>query len=86
MLVATVLAAVAAYLFLLVVGRVLGTEAFARLRIGIDRRSEDLVDHVLGKFSAAERRTMEEAYIDAARGVAMWLTSGIEKCMNEFNG
>jgi len=72
----------------------LGTEAFARLRVGIGRPSElpgagggpDLVDHVLGRFSPAEREIMEEAYVDAIRGVAMWLTRGIGACMNEFNG
>ena len=64
----------------------LGTESFARLRVGIGRREGDkLVDHVLGRFSSSERAVMDEAFIDAARGVAMWLTRGIDACMNEFN-
>jgi PTH1 family peptidyl-tRNA hydrolase len=65
----------------------LGTERFHRLRVGIGRRREgDLVDHVLGRFPADERRVMEEACIEAARGVTMWLVHGIDRCMNEFNG
>lgn len=64
----------------------LGTEAFSRLRLGIDRAGEGLVDHVLGRFSKAERAVMDEAMIDATRGVAMWLARGIDACMNEFNG
>lgn len=65
----------------------LGTERFRRLRIGIGRREErDLVDHVLSRFSKAERKMMEESYIEAARGATMWLTSGIDACMSEFNG
>jgi PTH1 family peptidyl-tRNA hydrolase len=79
----------------------LGTEAFARLRIGIGRPSSragsgqaeglgaregpDLVDHVLGRFSKAERAVMDETMIDAMRGVGAWLTCGIDACMNEFN-
>ena len=29
---------------------------------------------------------MAEAYIDAMRGILLWATGGIDKCMNEFNG
>ncbi len=65
----------------------LGTEHFSRLRVGIGRDAEgDLVDHVLSRFSSAERKVMEEAFIDAARGVTAWLVRGIDGCMNEFNG
>ena len=64
----------------------LGTEAFARLRIGIDRKAQDLVEHVLGRFSRAERRVMEETYVDALRGVTRWVSSDIQTCMNEFSG
>jgi PTH1 family peptidyl-tRNA hydrolase len=65
----------------------LGSDVFARLRVGIGRESErGLVDHVLGRFSKAERAVMEETYIDAMRGVSTWLTRGIDACMNEFNG
>ncbi len=65
----------------------LGTEQFARLRVGIGRREgDDLVDHVLGRFSSAERKVMEESLIEAVRGVSVWLTKGIDECMNEFNG
>ena len=64
----------------------LGTDAYPRLRIGIGRRGEDLVDHVLGRFSKAERQVMDETIIDAARAVGVWLVGGIDVCMNEFNG
>ena len=66
--------------------RHLGTEGFSRLRIGIDRTEGDLVDHVLGRFSQAERKVIDDVYIDATRAVTMWLTSGIDACMNAFNG
>ena len=64
----------------------LATEDFSRLRVGIGRDAEgDLVDHVLSRFSSVERKVMEEVYIDASRGVTVWLVRGIEDCMNEFN-
>jgi PTH1 family peptidyl-tRNA hydrolase len=64
----------------------LGTEQFPRLRIGIGRTEGGLVGHVLGRFSAAERKVMDEVCIDAMRGIVIWLTADIERCMNEFNG
>ncbi|HUU42438.1 MAG TPA: aminoacyl-tRNA hydrolase [Planctomycetota bacterium] len=64
----------------------LGTESWARLRIGIGRREGDLVDHVLGRFSASERQAVDESCIDAVRGVLMWIAGGVDACMNAFNG
>jgi peptidyl-tRNA hydrolase, PTH1 family len=65
----------------------LGTDAFQRLRIGIgDAGREDLVGHVLGRFSRSERKQMDEACIDAARGITVWILHGIDECMSQFNG
>lgn len=64
----------------------LGTEEFPRLRIGIGRREGELVGHVLGRFSASERKVMDESYIDGVRALTVWITDGVERCMNEFNG
>jgi PTH1 family peptidyl-tRNA hydrolase len=64
----------------------LGTTEYARLRIGVDApKADDAVDHVLGRFRAAERAVMEDATIRAAQAVAVWVTRGIAACMNEFN-
>jgi PTH1 family peptidyl-tRNA hydrolase len=64
----------------------LGTEGWSRLRIGIGPERGDRVDHVLGRFSASERKVIDEAEIDAARGVGTWLREGIDACMNAYNG
>lgn len=64
----------------------LGTDAYPRLRIGISHRGDDLVDHVLGRFARAERQVVDDAIIDAARAVGVWLVDGIDVSMNEFNG
>jgi PTH1 family peptidyl-tRNA hydrolase len=67
----------------------LGTRGYPRLRLGIGRRAEDqreITDYVLGRFGAAERKTMEEVLERALRQVECWLSEGIQEAMNEFNG
>jgi PTH1 family peptidyl-tRNA hydrolase len=64
---------------------VLGTDAFARLRVGIGRNGE-MVDHVLSTFSLAEEELAREAIGTAADAVETWLADGVEAAMNAFNG
>jgi peptidyl-tRNA hydrolase, PTH1 family len=63
----------------------LGTNEFARLRVGIGRAGET-VDHVLSTFRADERDTATEAIATAADAAERWLSDGIDAAMNEFNG
>ena len=64
----------------------LGTNEYARLRIGVDAPDEnDAVDHVLGKFKPSERSAIEDAVQLAVQGTALWVRHGIEKCMNQYN-
>ncbi len=69
-----------------IIGAVGGNE-FARLRIGIGRPAPeiDVVQWVLGRFSAAEAPVIEEALARAARAVQILLSEGIERAMNQFN-
>jgi peptidyl-tRNA hydrolase, PTH1 family len=67
----------------------LGTRGYPRLRIGIGRRADDdrqITGYVLGRFSAADRTVMDEVLDRAGRQVDCWLSDGIAKAMNEFNG
>lgn len=66
----------------------LGTEDFVRVRVGVGPRppGEDLVDHVLGRFSAEERERIDEAVRKAADAVSDIVREGVEKAMNRFNG
>jgi PTH1 family peptidyl-tRNA hydrolase len=64
---------------------VLGSDQFARLRVGIGRNGE-MVDHVLSTFSLAEEELAREAIATAADAVERWLAEGVEAAMNEFNG
>ncbi len=64
-----------------------GTDEYARLRIGIgDRAQVDAADFVLSRFRAAERPIIDDALILATQAVAVWLDQGIEAAMNRFNG
>ena len=64
----------------------LGTEQFARLRIGIGERGEiDAADYVLSRFRSAERPIIDDALILATQAVAVWVTQGIDAAMNRFN-
>ena len=65
-----------------------GTDAFARLRVGIARPdgSREMVNHVLATFKPDERELADEMVQVAADAVERWLTDGIEVAMNEFNG
>jgi peptidyl-tRNA hydrolase, PTH1 family len=63
----------------------LGTDEFARLRVGIGRNGET-VDHVLATFKPGERTLATEAVALAAGAAERWLQEGIEAAMNEFNG
>lgn len=64
----------------------IGTQEFARIRLGIGRPPEDnAVDHVLGRFTSQERTVIQEAVEKAAEAVACILTDGFERAMNKFN-
>jgi PTH1 family peptidyl-tRNA hydrolase len=65
----------------------LGSEQFARLRIGIgDREQADASDFVLSRFRSSERPVIDDALILASQAVAVWVTQGIDAAMNRFNG
>ncbi len=67
----------------------LGTQDYARLRIGIGRTvtaERQIRDYVLSRFQPAEMGLVEKVLERAADQVTCWLTDGIEKAMNNFNG
>jgi len=65
----------------------LGTEEFARLRVGVGRGDarRDLADHVLAKFDPDERIEVAEAGGRAADAAELFVTEGIGPVMNRFN-
>ena len=64
----------------------IGTQDFARLRIGIGRPpAGDEIDHVLGAAPPDERAKIGDAVERAAQAAACVLDEGIDTAMNRFN-
>jgi PTH1 family peptidyl-tRNA hydrolase len=65
----------------------LGSEDFARLRVGVGRGDarRDLADHVLARFDPQERTIVAEAVARAADAVDLFAAEGIAPVMNRFN-
>ena len=64
----------------------LGTNEFARCRIGIGQSAEaDAVGYVLGKPQEDEKPLLAEAIERARNAVLCWIEYGIETAMNKFN-
>lgn len=65
-----------------------GTDQFARIRIGIGRggaRSKGMIAHVLGALPPEAREQVGEQVKRAADAVAVMLEAGLEQAMNRFN-
>jgi PTH1 family peptidyl-tRNA hydrolase len=67
----------------------LGTQDYARLRVGIGRTDasvREITGHVLGDFRADEREPLEKVLTRACEQVECWLAHGPVQAMNRFNG
>jgi PTH1 family peptidyl-tRNA hydrolase len=70
--------------------RALGSQEYARLRIGVGpppgrERRGDLADYVLSPFGKGEAVTVRELLPVLTDAVETWLGEGIEQAMNRFN-
>jgi PTH1 family peptidyl-tRNA hydrolase len=63
----------------------LGTEGFARLRVGIGEPGQGFVDHVLSAFAPAEKLRLDELLDAAADAVEAWARDGLSKASNRYN-
>lgn len=67
----------------------LGSEDFARIRVGIGRPAQDdedsIISYVLGNFSPAEEKIIRSAVITVSEAMACFLDQGIEAAMGQFN-
>lgn len=64
----------------------LGTDAYARLRIGVGQPGPgEAVDFVLSRFKLGEKAAIDDAIAKAAEGVLIWLRRGLDACMNATN-
>jgi PTH1 family peptidyl-tRNA hydrolase len=69
------------------VAQQLGTNDYARLRIGVGRGDErrDLADHVLSRFEPEERTGVVDAIDRSAEAVEAWVVRGLAYVMNTYN-
>lgn len=65
----------------------LGSEEFARVKLGIGRPPEgwETADYVLAKFATEELPRMQQIYVTAADAVELILREGPGAAMNRFN-
>ena len=66
---------------------VLGTDSYARLRLGVGLAPEgaDLSDWVLSAMSEADESTIVGLLPELSGAVEVWMRDGIEEAMNQFN-
>mgnify|MGYP003393490649 CR=1 FL=1 len=67
----------------------LASREFARLRIGIGRRTDgvrEITNHVLGQFGSDDAELLVKVLERASNQVECWLNEGTHKAMNQFNG
>ena len=68
------------------VSRLLGTDEWPRLRIGIGKPGQiPLKNYVLGRFSPDQQPLIDSALDLATEAVASWAVNGLETAMNRFN-
>jgi PTH1 family peptidyl-tRNA hydrolase len=65
----------------------LGSDEYARLRIGVGNIAEadDLIEFVLGRFSEWEETILPEVIGTAAEAVLLWLETDLETSQARFN-
>lgn len=65
----------------------LGTETFARLRLGVGAppADADTADYVLDEFAESERDTVREMVLRAIEAVEVSMAQGFEKAMSVYN-
>lgn len=65
----------------------LGSQDFPRIRIGIGKPEDsfDLVNFVLGRFAKSDQPLMENAVIEASKGVDYFVKDGVDLAMNRIN-
>jgi PTH1 family peptidyl-tRNA hydrolase len=66
---------------------VLGTQAFPRLRVGVDRPPGrmDPAEYVLRPFGEEEQELLDEVLERAVAAIECWLAEGIVAAMDKFN-
>lgn len=68
------------------IGLKLGSNYWARLRVGIDAPGRvRQVDYVLGRFAPEQLPLVEQSIAESAQAAEVWAARGLEEAMNRFN-
>ena len=63
----------------------IGTQDFARLKLGVGKDRSNVVGFVLGKFHPDARKVMDLVVAEAAKAVSAVVSQGADSAMNAFN-
>ena len=63
----------------------MGGDDFIRVRIGVGGPGNDMVGHVLGRFSKEDAALMDDAYKKAANAIECIITDGPDIAMSKYN-
>jgi PTH1 family peptidyl-tRNA hydrolase len=63
----------------------MGTQKFARLRVGIGEPTGHAIGHVLSRFGADEKRVLDEVLEAAVDAVEDWAREGVNRAANTWN-
>ena len=66
----------------------LGTDQFPRIRVGVgapEHPDHEMIDWVIGKFSPAERKVVDEAVARALDAVLCVIERGVNEAQNRYN-
>ncbi len=67
----------------------MGSQAFGRVRLGVGEKPHpdyDLADWVLGKFSTADNKAIDERMADVVAALELMLDGQPDKAISRFNG
>ncbi|NCC78079.1 MAG: aminoacyl-tRNA hydrolase [Clostridia bacterium] len=64
----------------------LATENFPRVKVGVGAPRQDMVKHVLGKFTEEEVQRMDQSLSASRDAVIAILENGIDSAISEYNG
>lgn len=64
-----------------------GTQGFKRIKVGVGEKPAgwDLADHVMGRFSADDRKLVDEAIDNAIAATVLMMQGEEDKAMNIYN-
>ena len=64
----------------------LGTDAFPRVKVGVGAPEHDMIDWVIGTFSAQERKVIDDALDRALAAAECVIREGVMAAQNKYNG